>query len=125
MKIHLARIIGLKMLNEINKHEYYSLPVLFFNLPKTASLRKYSYRANTSIEPEKYIDGLKSVKVPMLVFIGNKDEAFSAEAMQKAILENSIGEVQIIDKATHIGVRHNEQSFTFIKEWFTKKQWSN
>lgn len=120
MKIHFERIIGLKMLNEINNHEYDSLPVLFFNLPEAVPLRKYTHRANTSMTPDDYVTGLKAVKAPMLVLIGSNDEAFSAEALQKAVLENSSGKVHIIDKATHNGVRHNTQSFNFIKDWFSK-----
>lgn len=120
MKIHIERIIGLTMLNEIGNHDYDSLPVLFFNLPEAVPLRKYSYRANKSMAPDNYVAGLKAVNKPMLVLIGSKDEAFSTEALQKAILENSNGKVQIIDRATHNGVRHNSQSFTFIKDWFSK-----
>lgn len=122
MKIHIKRIIGLKMLNDINNHEYDSLPVLFFNFPETIPLRKYTHRANTSMAPDDYVAGLKAVKAPMLVLIGSSDEVFSAEALQKAVLENSLGEVRIIEKATHNGVRHNTQSFNFIKDWFSKLQ---
>lgn len=120
MKIHIERIIGLTMLNEIGNHDYDSLPVLFFNLPETIPLRKYSHRANTSMTPKDYVTGLKAVKAPMLVLIGSNDEAFSAEELQKAILENSSGKVHIIDKETHNGVRHNTQSFNFIKDWFSE-----
>lgn len=120
MKINIARIIGLKMLNEINWHEQDSLPVLFFNLPIGTPLRAYSYRANMSMAPENYVDGLKAVKVPMLVLIGNKDEAFVAEAQQNAILGNSKGEVQIIDGATHESILHNSISFQLITKWFSK-----
>lgn len=70
--------------------------------------------------PDDYVAGLKAVNEPMLVLIGSEDEAFSFEAMKKAILENSNGEVQIINNASHNGVRHNTQSFTFIKDWFSK-----
>jgi len=120
MKIHISRIIGLKMLNEIGNHEHDSLPVLFFNLPESIPLRKYTYRANTSMAPGDYIDGLKSVDVPMLVLVGSEDEAFNAEALQKAILEHSTGEVKIIQEVTHNGIRHHEQSFEFIKHWYSK-----
>ncbi len=120
MKIHIEQIIGLTMLNEINNHEYDSLPVLFFNLPDAIPLRKYRYRANASMAPDDYVTGLKTVNQPMIVLIGSDDEAFSPEAMKKAILENSNGEVQIINKASHNGVRHEPQSFTFIKDWFSK-----
>ncbi len=120
MKIHFARIIGLKMLNEINQHQHDSLPVLFFNLSESMPLRKYTFRANMSMAPENYIDGLKAVKVPMLVLIGSKDEAFMPETLKKAIIVNSKGEVRIIEGATHNGVRHNSLSFGFINEWFSK-----
>ncbi len=120
MKIHIERIIGLTMLNEIDNHDYDNLPVLFFNLPETVPLRKYSHRANKSMTPDDYIAGLNAVKKPMLVLMGSEDEAFSPEATKVAVLEYSNGEVQIIDKASHNGVRHNAQSFKFIKDWFSK-----
>jgi len=120
MKIHIERIIGLTMLNEIGNHDYDSLPVLFFNLPEAVPLRKYSYRANKSMTPDDYVTGLKAVNRPMLVLMGSEDEAFSSKATKEAILKNSNGEIQIIDKVSHNGVRHNAQSFTFIKDWFTK-----
>jgi alpha-beta hydrolase superfamily lysophospholipase len=116
---HIARIIGLKMFNEINNHEHDNLPVLFFNLPENMPSRKYTYRANMSMAPEDYKEGLKAVNVPMLVLIGNKDEAFNADAMKKAVIENSKGQVQIIEGATHNGIRHNLQSYVFIKKWFS------
>lgn len=120
MKIHIERIIGLTMLNEIGSHHYDSLPVLFFNLPETVPLRKYSYRANKSTTPDDYVAGLKAVDKPMLVLAGTNDEAFSAEKLQKAVLENSTGKVHIITKATHNGIRHDAQSFAFIKNWFSQ-----
>jgi len=52
--------------------------------------------------------------------MGSEDEAFSAEATKRAVLKNSNGKIQIIDKTSHNGVRHNPQSFTFIKDWFSK-----
>lgn len=120
IKIHIERIIGLTMLNEIGNHEYDSLPVLFFNLPESVPLRKYSHRANKSMTPDDYVAGLNAVNKPMLVLMGSEDEAFSSEATEKAFWEYSKGEFHIIDKATHNGVRHNTQSFAFIKDWFSK-----
>jgi alpha-beta hydrolase superfamily lysophospholipase len=120
MKIHITRIIGLKMLNEINRHELDNLPVLFFNLPKGTPLREYSFRANASMAPDNYVDGLKAVKEPMLVLIGNKDEAFVAEAQQKAILDNSKGDVKIIEGATHDSILQNPFAFQLISKWFSK-----
>ncbi len=118
MKIHIARIIGLKMFNEIGNHSHDSLPVLFFNLPENMPSRKYTYRANMSMAPEDYKEGLKSITAPMLVLIGNKDEAFNAEAMKSAVSENSQAKIQIIEGVTHNGIRHNSQAYEIIKQWF-------
>ncbi len=120
MKIHIERIIGLTMLNEIENHSYDSLPVLFFNLPETIPLRKYSYRANKSMTPDDYVAGLKAVNKSLLVIMGSNDEAFSATATKEAILKNTKGEFRMIDKASHNAARHNKQSFQFIKDWFSK-----
>ena len=107
------------MFNDIGDHAYDSLPVLFLNLPENNPLRKYTYRANMSMAPEDYKQGLKSAKAPMLVLIGNKDEDFNAEAMKKAVTENSQAVIRIIEGATHNGIRHNEQAYEFIKKWFS------
>ncbi|MCH8568392.1 MAG: alpha/beta hydrolase [Balneolales bacterium] len=120
MKIHIERIIGLTMLNEIGNHDYDSLPVMFFNLPEAVPLRNYSYRANKSMAPDDYVAGLNAVNRPLLVLMGSNDEAFSSAATKEAILENSNGEIHIIDGSTHNGIRHNARSFTFIKDWFSK-----
>jgi pimeloyl-ACP methyl ester carboxylesterase len=108
------------MLNEIDNHESDSLPVLFFNLPEAVPLRKYSYRANKSMTPDDYVAGLNAINKPLLVLMGSEDEAFSSVATKEAILKNSNGAFHMIDKASHNGVRHNAQSFIFIKDWFSK-----
>lgn len=48
-------------------------------------------------------------------FSGDKESR-----VKESILKNSKGEMHIIDKAAHNGVRHITQSFTFIKEWFSE-----
>ncbi|TNE72601.1 alpha/beta fold hydrolase [bacterium] len=121
MKIHIERIIGLTLLNEIGNHNYDSLPVLFFNLPDVVPLRKYSYRANKSSTPDDYVAGLKAVDKPMLVLIGSEDEAFSSIATKEAVLKNSKGEIQIIERASHNGVRHRKESFEYITKWFNER----
>lgn len=118
MKIHFARIIGLKMFNEIGDHSHDSLPILFLNLPENVPSRKYTFRANMSMAPEDYIVGLKSLNVPALVLIGTNDEVFNSEVMKKVVNENCSAQVQIINGATHNGVRHNPESYKFINNWY-------
>ncbi len=117
LKIHIQRLIGLKMLNSIGITEYNGLNVLFFNLPPELPLRNYSYRANESMSPADYKTGLKAVKKTLLVLVGSKDEAFVASAFERAVKDNSSGEVHIIEGVTHNGIRTNAEALKKIKDW--------
>lgn len=117
VKLHISRIIGLKMMNAIGETKYNDLPVLFFNLPETIPVTKYSYRANESMFPSDYKEGLHSINKPLLVLVGSNDEAFDASKFNSAITENSNGEVYIVEDETHNGIRHNEKSMELISKW--------
>ncbi len=117
VKLHINRIIGLKMMNAIGVTKYNDLPVLFFNLPETMPVTKYSYRANESMSPLDYKEGLRSINKPMLVLVGSNDEAFDASKFMSAVTENSNGEVYIVEDETHNGIRHNERSMGLISNW--------
>jgi len=117
LKIHLPRIIGLKMLNFLGEHKLDSLPVLFFNVPEAMPLRNYSYRANESMAPTEYKNGLNAVKKLILVLVGNRDEAFVASAFEPAIKNHSQGEIYIIEGSTHNGIRHHQEAGRRIRAW--------
>lgn len=118
MQIAFARIIGLKMLNELNDHSQDSLPVLFLNLPVTARGRMYTYRANMSGAPEAYTTGLEALGKPTLVLTGTADEVFDAALLKKAFNEHSKAVVHLIAGASHNGVRMDPVAFDHIKKWF-------
>lgn len=120
MKIHIERIIGLKMYHSIGIRKYDNLPILFFNLPKEMGFNKYSYRANASMAPDDYKAGLKAVKKPLLVVVGSADEAFVAGEFEPAVTKNSKGKVIVVDGATHNGIRHNAKAMDEVKKWFLK-----
>ena len=120
IKIHIKRIIGLKMLNAIGNTEYNNLPVLFFNLPATMPITKYSYRANESMSPVDYKKGLNAINIPLLVVIGSNDEAFDATKFSSAVTDNSNGEVYVIENETHNGIRHNKKTMEIISVWVNK-----
>ena len=118
MKIHIERIIGLYLYNSIGVHQYDSLPVLFFNLPKEMPLHQYTYRSNKSMSPADYAAGLKSVKAPLLVLVGSKDEAFVANEFKPAVENNSKGKVVVIEGASHNGIRFSKEAMNNVKTWF-------
>lgn len=125
LKIHILRLIGLKMLNLTGNHSLDSLPVLFFNLPPASPVKSYSHRANESMAPAEYKSGLASVKKPLLVIVGSRDEAFVATEYEAAVGNNSAGEFDMIEGATHNGIRHHAESLRSIRSWFEKHQFNN
>lgn len=120
LKIHIQRIIGLKMLNSVGITEYNGLNVLFFNFPAETPLKSYSYRANESMSPVDYKAALKAIKKPLLVLVGSQDEAFIASAFESAVNLNSKGQVFIIEGVTHNGIRHSPEAMKIIKDWKQK-----
>ena len=121
LKIHIQRLIGLKILNSIGEHRHDALDVLFFNVPKNAPVKTYTYRASESMSPADYKEGLKAVKEPLLVLVGSRDEAFNAKAFEDAVESNSEGEVSLVEGATHNGIRHDPQAMRLIREWLAAK----
>ncbi|MFN8253082.1 MAG: alpha/beta fold hydrolase [Ferruginibacter sp.] len=120
LKLHIQRIIGLHLYNSIGIHQYDSLPVLFFNLPKEMPLTQYTYRSNKSMSPADYAAGLKSVKSPLLVIAGSKDEAFVSSAFQPAVQKYSKGKTIIVAEASHNGIRHSHEAMKAVHTWFSK-----
>jgi len=117
LKVHVPRIIGLKMLNSLNRHEADSLPVLFLNVPATAPLRHYTYRANQSMAPAHVAPALRALRVPLLVVVGSRDEAFPAAAVRRAVLASGRGKVVVVEGATHNGIRHDPRTYQLIRQW--------
>lgn len=117
IKLHINRIIGLKMMNAIGETKYNNLPVLFFNLPKTMPITKYSYRASESMNPLDYKEGLNAIDKPLLVVVGNNDEAFDARKFKAVVTAHSTGEVFIVENETHNGIRHNAKTMAIISNW--------
>lgn len=122
IKLHINRIIGLKMMNAIGETKYNSLPVLFFNLPEAMPITTYSYRANESMYPLDYKKGLSAIDKPLLVIVGSEDEAFDASKFTSAITENSTGEVYVVENESHNGIRHNENTMNLVSKWVNNYQ---
>lgn len=121
LKIHIERLIGLKMLNSIGDHQYDNLNVLFFNVPPSAPIKAYSYRANESMAPVDYAQGLRAVRKPLLVLVGSKDEAFVASAFEKAVTTNSKGDVFVVENTTHNEIIMHSSSMKLIRDWAVTK----
>ncbi|MEL7375907.1 MAG: alpha/beta fold hydrolase [Bacteroidota bacterium] len=117
IKIHLARGLGLRLLNEFGIHEYDSLQVVFYNLPANMPIRSYSYRSMQASHPKNYREALRAIDKPMLVLVGSADEAFIAEEYGPVIRSYSGGECYIVEAATHNGIRHSEEAMQKVRDW--------
>ncbi len=120
MQLNFQRIIGLKMLNELGDHQHDSLPVMFFNIPAGSVPGRYTYRANMSMAPDNFTEGLVLANKPLLVIVGSEDEVFDAAMQKKAVLDNSKGEVVVVNGALHDNVCLKNESFDAIKKWSSK-----
>jgi alpha-beta hydrolase superfamily lysophospholipase len=117
MKIHLPRILGLKLLNTVGIRAFNGLRTQFYNLPPALPLRSYSYRASEGMAPEDYRPALAAVRAPLLVVVGSRDEAFIAEAYEGVIRGNRRGTVTLIPEATHNGVLQDARAMAAVTAW--------
>ncbi|SFS51326.1 alpha/beta fold hydrolase [Lutibacter maritimus] len=120
IKSHLSRGLGLKMLNEFGIHQYDSLKVVFYNLPKQMPITSYSYRSMNAIYPENLRSTLKRIVAPFITLVGKEDEVFIAEEYPILIKSYSNGDCYLIKNETHNGIRHNEEAMNKIREWSIK-----
>ena len=118
VQIHLARTIGLSILNLMNITMFNKLDTLYFNAPDSlAQPNRYSYRAMASSAPDDYVAALTADNLPMLVIIGENDEAFKAEEYPNVISLHTNGEVVIIPEETHDGIIQNQEVIPAIQDW--------
>lgn len=117
MKVDIHRIVGIFMLDQMGIHDYDALPVLFFNLPENMPLRTYTYRAYASMAPANFKEGLRAVNKPLLVLVGENDEAFVAFEFKPVVQAYSDGKTVIINGATHKGILYNISAMKVIKKW--------
>jgi pimeloyl-ACP methyl ester carboxylesterase len=122
MAIDLSRLIGLALLNSLNITHWNDMPVFFFNLPAEMGVNKYSFRSTASMSPTDYKKGLQSVDKPLLVIVGENDEAFNVNAYQSAIDTYSKGEFHMIKGQTHNGVRHDVLAMEQVRKWTEANQ---
>ena len=117
LKVHLSRILGLKLLNAAGITAFNGLRTQLFNLPAEMPLRSYSYRAMENGAPEDYRAAQKAVQAPLLVIVGNRDEAFLADHYVAVIRDYSQGKLLIVPDATHDGVLHDERTLAAVTSW--------
>jgi alpha-beta hydrolase superfamily lysophospholipase len=117
LKVHLPRILGLTMLNMTHIDAFNNLDTLYFNLPDNFPVRSYSFRAAAGMTPDDYKSALMADERPMLVVVGQNDEAFRVDQYPEVISLHANSTMVIIDGESHDGVTRSPLAFEAIKKW--------
>lgn len=122
-----GRIIGLSMLNAAGFRYFNDLRAIEFAMPMSArdgtETLAYSYRLNTGFAPRDYQADLKVISQPLLLLVGDKDEAFKAQAFDSVIKKhasNTDAEVEVIPNVTHMGIVVGEEVQASVAAWLKK-----
>ncbi len=115
-QLHVPRLIGLIMLNNVGLKALNHLDTLFFNLTDEVT-HTYSFGATANSSPQAYAAALTAVDAPMLVVVGSNDEAFVAEEFETAVAAYSNGKVHVINGENHTSIVASATAMTIIENW--------
>ena len=118
IQVNVPRILGLILLNVVGIRGLNGLDTLYFDLPMALPFRAYTFRAMASVAPDDYRDALTADAKPMLVLVGQNDEAFRAGEYPAVVALHRNGKAVIIPGATHDGVVLSDAAFAAVGEWF-------
>ena len=119
------RYAGLAMLNNIGITFLNHYQVLFFNRPtKVASelqLESYSYQLNESFSPQSYATDLSNYKSPMLLLVGELDEAFYPNEFKKVLEINAPhADFHLVKNTKHLNLPLSEEAAKLMQLWIIK-----
>ena len=118
---YIGRIIGLTLLNNVGIRWFNYLPVIDFNMPKEArdgtETLSYSYRLNTSYAPRNYKKDLAVISQPLLLIVGEADEAFLPDQFEPTISPFVKAKTIRLKNVTHMGVVVDPEVHPVIQQW--------
>lgn len=117
IKVHVPRIIGLVMLNVVGIRGLNDLDTLYFDIPADLPIHAYTFRAMASMSPDDYRAALTADAKPLLVLVGQNDEAFQAREYSGVVRLHRNGKTVVIAGETHDGVIVSRAAFDAIRDW--------
>jgi non-heme chloroperoxidase len=115
-------IVGLSLLNALGVHRFDDRVVIHFDMPEevrdgTETLA-YTHRLNTALAPKDYRRELAALGVPLLVIVGDEDEAFSAEAYPETITRDAPrAQVELLPGVSHLGIASAPAAVSRLRSW--------
>jgi non-heme chloroperoxidase len=122
VQVSIRRYAGLSMLNNVGISGLNGTPVLFFNRPPqwrdASQLNSYSYRLNQSFAPRNYRTDLPAIAKPLMVVVGENDEAFYAAEFAPLLSEYAPdSQFLLIPGTDHLGLVGSEALVPAIGNW--------
>jgi pimeloyl-ACP methyl ester carboxylesterase len=116
-QIHIPRIIGIAMYEQMGIRAFNGLPTMYFNLPEPF-VNSYSYNAMMNSTPDDYVAAFEAIDVPLLVIVGSNDETMHADAFPEMMAEVAPeGELHIIAGENHGSIRYSAAFIAVIQDW--------
>mgnify|MGYP000173613798 CR=1 FL=1 len=124
-QIHIPRIIGIAMYEQMGIRAFNSLPTMYFNLPEPF-VNSYSYNAMMNSTPDDYVAAFAAIDVPLLVIVGSNDETMQADAFPDMLDEVAPdGELHIVAGENHGSVRYSTVFIEAVQNWMLSTSSSN
>jgi pimeloyl-ACP methyl ester carboxylesterase len=125
-KPKVLRIVALTILNSMGVSRFDDTVVIEFFMPEevrddTETLA-YTHRLNKGLAPRDYESDLEAIETPLLVLVGDDDEAFIAEKFPETISRHAPGAVvEVVADASHMGIVVGEASAEILIRWFESR----
>jgi len=121
------RYAGLAMLNNINITFLNNSQVLFFNRPSqvkgSLQLESYSYQLNESFSPQAYATDLSNNQNPILLLVGELDEAFYPNEFKKVLDINAPqSQFHLLKNTKHLDLPLSDKAAKLISTWLKKTE---
>ena len=117
-----ARIVALAILNAMGVSRFDNTVVIEFVMPEevrdgTETLA-YTHRLNTGLAPRHYESDFEAIDTPLLVLVGDDDEAFIADKFPETVSRHAPDAVvEIVVDASHMGIVAGEASAEMLIRW--------
>lgn len=121
-RAHVGRILTLRLLNAVGVDRWNDAVVLEFDVPEPwrdgSETRAYSYRLATGFAPRAAARELAALEAPLLVLVGDADEAFRPTAYAPLIAEHAPhGQVELMAEASHLGLVGDARTAERAARW--------
>ncbi len=122
VQLRLPRIVALTVLNNFGITALDNLQVVHFNLPERYRSGRetlaYSWRMIQGFGPRDYRDDLTAIDVPLLVVVGEHDEAFVAERYAPVIADYAAhGRVVVMPALQHMDIVSDSLTLELYANW--------